>query len=268
MTAVPAPGLVDSHCHLQHLELAERELALDEARERGVGGFLVPATRLDEAETLLDLCHRHPDVWCALGVHPHEASSWQPGDEDRLAGLAADPRVVAIGECGLDFHYDHAPRDVQGEVLRAQWRVAIERGLPVVVHNRESDAAMLATVREAEFAPLRGDFHSFAGAEEMAAELRARGFYFGFSGMVTFKAADNIRALLAATPVDRRLIETDTPYLAPVPHRGQPNRPAWVVEVAGRIAAESATTLAEVGRTTSENFFRLFPKAARSSVRD
>ncbi len=265
MTAVPAAGLVDSHCHLQHLAPDESERALDEARAAGVRGFLVPATRLDEADGVLALCHRHPDVWCALGVHPHEAASWQPGDERRLADLLRDPKAVAVGECGLDFHYDHAPRDVQGAVLRAQFRVAIEQGLPVVVHNRESDEAMLAAVREPAFAALRGDFHSFAGAGAMAAELRTRGFYFGFSGMVTFKAADNIRALLAATPAERRLVETDTPYLAPVPHRGKPNRPAWVVAVAERIAAESGSTLAEVGRATSENFFRLFAKARASS---
>src|SRR5688572_25331890 len=113
--------LIDSHCHLQSLPADERERALDVARERGVGGFLVPATRLDEAEEILGFCHRHEDVWCALGVHPHEASSWRAGDERRLAALLADPRAVAVGECGLDFFYDHSPRDVQERVLREQW---------------------------------------------------------------------------------------------------------------------------------------------------
>lgn len=254
--------LIDSHCHLQHLEPDARERALDEARARGVTGFLVPATRLDEAETLLELCRRHADVWCALGVHPHEASSWRAGDERRLAELLAEPKAVAVGECGLDFHYDHAPRDVQGAVLRAQWHVAVALGLPVVVHNRDSDEAMLAALREPEFAALGGDFHSFAGGEVMAAELRGRGFYFGFSGMVTFRAADNIRALLRATPAERRLLETDTPYLAPVPHRGKPNRPAWVAEVAERVGLETGASTADVARRTAENFARLFVKTA------
>lgn len=255
--------LIDSHCHLQHLDPDARERALDDARARGVGGFLVPATRLDEADDLLAFCHRHPDVWCALGVHPHEASSWQPGDGERLRALLADAKAVAVGECGLDYHYDHAPRDVQAAVMREQWNIATELDLPVVVHNRESDEAMLAIVREPVFGELRADFHSFAGNVAMARELLARDFYFGFSGMLTFKQAHNIRELFALVPPERRLLETDTPYLAPVPHRGKPNQPAWVVEVAGRAALESGVTLAELALVTTENFFRLFPRAVR-----
>jgi TatD DNase family protein len=254
--------LIDSHCHLQHLDPEARERALDEARARGVSGFLVPATRLDEADGLLEFCHRHPDVWCALGVHPHEAGSWQPGDDGRLRALLADPKVVAVGECGLDFHYDHAPRATQVAVLREQWGIAIELDLPVVVHNRKSDDAMLEVVAAPDFSELRADFHSFAGSVEMATALLARDFYFGFSGMLTFKQAHNIRELFALVPPKRRLLETDTPYLAPVPHRGQPNRPAWVVEVAERAALESGVTLAELARATTENFFRLFSRAA------
>jgi TatD DNase family protein len=254
--------LIDSHCHLQYLDEDARERALDEARARGVTGFLVPATRLEDAEVLLALCHRHADVWCALGVHPHEAGGWQRGDAARLRDLLGDERAVAVGECGLDFHYDHAPRDVQEAAMREQWEIAVELDLPVVVHNRESDGAMLAVVRDPAFAALRADFHSFAGSPSMASELLGRGFTFGFSGMVTFKQAHNIRELLAAVPADRRLVETDTPYLAPVPYRGQPNRPAWVVEVAARVAQETGVTAAEVGRVTSENFFRLFGRAA------
>ena len=257
-----ASGLVDSHCHLIELAPDERERQLDEARARGVTGFLVPATRLDQADDLLAFCHRHADVWCALGVHPHEAESWAPGDERRLATLLADHKAVAVGECGLDFFYDHAPRDQQAEVLRAQCNIAIELGLPVVVHNRDSDEAMLTLLREPALATLRADFHSFAGSQAMAAELRARGFCFGFSGMVTFRKADNIRVLLAATPLDRILVETDSPYLAPVPHRGQPNRPAWVVEVADRVVSEKGLTRADLDRQTAANFTCLFPRTA------
>ncbi|HSF40644.1 MAG TPA: TatD family hydrolase, partial [Thermoanaerobaculia bacterium] len=127
-----AAGPIDSHCHLQSLPPDERERALDSARERGVRGFLVPAIRLTEAEDILAFCHRHPDVWCALGVHPHDASTWQPGDAERLAGLLADPKAVAVGECGLDFFYDHSPRDVQFRALREQWALAVDLGLPVI----------------------------------------------------------------------------------------------------------------------------------------
>jgi|CXWL01.1.fsa_nt_gi TatD DNase family protein len=261
MSTARSRRLIDSHCHLVSLAADEREAAIAAARARGVGGFLVPATSLAQADEILDLCRRHDDVWCALGVHPHDAKGWQPGDDARLRALAADPNVVAIGECGLDFHYDFAPRDVQADVLRAQWRLAVELDLPVVVHNRESDEAMLAIVREPEFAGLRGDFHSFAGSLEMADELLARGFYLGVTGMVTFKAADNIRALLARIPDDRLLVETDTPFLAPIPYRGKPNRPAYVVEVAMRVAAERGSDLAAVAAATTASFFRLFARA-------
>lgn len=253
-----AEGLIDSHCHLQSLAPDEREAALDEARERGVRGFLVPATRLDEAEEILDLCRRHDDVWCALGVHPHDAESWRPGEGKRLAALLDHPSVLAVGECGLDFYYDNAPRETQIAVFRRQLDIALEAGLPVVVHNRDSDAAMLEAVLRDEYAGLEADFHSFAGSLEMARALIARGFYLGVTGMVTFKKADNIREILAGIPDDRLLVETDTPYLAPVPYRGKPNRPGYVVEVAEKVAELSGETVGLVARRTSENFRRLF----------
>ena len=255
-------GLIDSHCHLQNLAADDRERALDAAREAGVEGFLVPAVTLDQTDDLLALCHRHPDVWCALGTHPHDASTWRDGDGERLRALAADPKVVAIGECGLDFHYDHSPRDVQVRVLRQQWALAIDLGLPAVVHNRDSNDAMLAVVAEPEFAALAADFHSFAGGLGMARSLIARGFYLGFSGMITFPKGDDVRAVVAELPRDRELVETDTPYLAPVPYRGRRNEPAYVVEVAERLAAERGETYDEVCRRSGENFFRLFSKAA------
>ncbi len=254
----PARGLIDSHCHLQSLPADEREAALAAARERGVAGFLVPATRLDEADEILELCARHPDVRCALGVHPHEAGSWRSGDSRRLAALLAEPSVVAVGECGLDFHYDNAPREVQRRVFRRQLELALELDLPVVVHNRESDDAMLEAVLTPELAGLRGDFHSFAGEPAAARELIAAGFYLGVSGMVTFKRADNIRQILALVPADRLLLETDTPYLAPEPYRGRPNRPAYVVEVARRVAELLGEPLGELSERTGRNFERLF----------
>ena len=257
-------GLIDSHCHLQSLPEDERERALDHARERGVEGFLVPAIRLTEADDILAFCHRHPDVWCALGVHPHDAASWQPGYGERLRGLLADPKAVAVGECGLDFYYDHAPRDVQLAVLREQWALAVELGLPVVVHNRDSNDEMLAVVRGEAFQGLQADFHSFAGGRAMAEDLIGRGFTLGLSGMITFPKAGNVREVIPVLPPDRCLVETDTPYLAPIPYRGKPNRPAYVAEIAARLAQETGETFEEVCRRTGENFFRLFRKAALS----
>ncbi len=254
-------GPIDSHCHLQSLPEGERDTALEAARERGVSGFLVPAIRLDDAEVLLELCHRHDDVWCALGCHPHEASSWRRGDTERLRRLLDDEKAVAVGECGLDFHYDLSPRDVQTRVMRQQWQLAIELSLPVVVHNRDSNAEMLEVVRAPEMAGLAADFHSYAGGLEMARELLDHGFYLGMSGMVTFRAADNVREVLPVAPRERLLVETDSPYLAPVPYRGKPNRPAYVVEVLERLASELGMTPEAASAVTCENFFRLFAKA-------
>ncbi len=257
-------GPIDSHCHLQNLPEEERERALDYARERGVKGFLVPATKLSEAEDILALCHRHPDVWCALGVHPHDASTWQPGDRERLRSLLADPKAVAVGECGLDFHYHLSPREVQFQVLREQWELAIELGLPVVVHNRDSNEEMLGFVRNETFRDLQADFHSFAGGRAMAEELIAHGFYLRLSGMITFPGAANVREVIPILPPDRCLIETDTPYLAPIPYRGKPNQPAYMMEIAERLAQETRETYAQVCRRTGEAFFRLFEKVRRS----
>ena len=262
MSAPDLAGPIDSHCHLQNLPPDERERALDAARERGVKGFLVPATKLSEADDILAFCHRHRDVWCALGTHPHDASTWREGDADRLRSLLADPKAVAVGECGLDFFYDHSPREAQFRALREQWALAIELGLPAVVHNRDSNDAMLAVVREDAFRDLQADFHSFAGGLAMARELIARGFYLGFTGMITFPKADNVREVIPILPPDRCLVETDTPYLAPVPYRGKPNRPAYVVEIAERLARETGETFEQLCRRTGENFYRLFARAA------
>jgi TatD DNase family protein len=255
------PFLVDSHCHLQYLEPADRAAAVERARARGVDGFLIPATRLDQAEELTRWCEAHEHTWCAIGVHPHDAATWSAGDEAHLAELVRHPKVVAVGECGLDFFYDHAPRGVQEEVLRAQWRVAVASGLPAIVHNRDSNDRMLAILAEPEFVELKADFHSYAGGVEMARVLVERGCAFGISGMVTFPKADNVREVLPLVPRESLLVETDTPYLAPVPHRGKPNEPAFTVEIADRLGRELALDFVATAELTTANFFRIFPKA-------
>ena len=194
-------------------------------------------------------------------MHPHEAATWKAGDEVVLRDLLADPKAVAVGECGLDFFYDHAPREVQEEVLRAQWRLAVELDLPAIVHNRDSNDRMLAILAEPEFANLKADFHSFAGGRAMAETVVAHGCMLGISGMVTFPKADNVREVIPGTPRDRFLVETDTPYLAPVPYRGKPNEPAFTVEIATRLGLELGLDLAATAALTTENFFRFFAKA-------
>jgi TatD DNase family protein len=173
---------------------------------------------------------------------------------------------VAVGECGLDFFYDHAPRDAQERVFRAQIEIAIELDLPVVIHNRDSNDAMVGVVGTPAYRGLRADFHSFAGGLAMARALAPAGHYFGGSGMVTFPKADNVREALPELPRDRLLVETDTPYLAPVPYRGQRNEPAYVVEIAARLASELAISPEQLADLTTDNFFRLFSKAARQDL--
>ena len=261
LAALGGEILIDSHCHLQSLEPSERIDALAAARERGVDGFLIPCIQLSEVDDILEFCHGNERVWCALGVHPHEARTWQAGDTSRLESYLDDAKVVAVGECGLDFHYDTSPRKKQEEVMRTQWHIALERNLPVVVHNRDSNEKMLEVLASGEFDELEADFHSFAGGIEMAETLIGRDFYLGVTGMVTFKAADNIREVLPVLPKDRCLVETDTPYLAPIPYRGNPNRPAYVYEVAKRVAEEWGILLQELARRTTENFYRCYPSA-------
>ncbi len=172
---------------------------------------------------------------------------------------------MAVGECGLDFFYDHSPRETQLRVMLEQWELARDTGLPVIVHNRDSNAEMSEAALHPENTSLTGVFHSFAGGWQMARDLLAHGFFLGLSGMVTFPRADNVREVLPEMPRERLLIETDTPYLAPVPYRGRKNRPAYVGETAKRIATEWCVSLEELGRITSENFFRLFDRAAASA---
>lgn len=260
---MPVAGVVDSHCHLQSLAADELDSILERARDRGVAGFLVPAVHLDEADRLLELCEQHQDVWCALGVHPHEAKRWGRGSQERLADLLALPKVVAIGECGLDFHYDLSPRDRQLVCVLEQWELAREIGLPVIVHNRESDEVMEAeVVRRPDLTSVTGVFHSYSGGEGLLAAVLEHGFHVGYSGMVTFKAADNVRAALAATPIERVLVETDAPYLAPVPHRGKTNEPGFVVEVAERVASEKGLDPAELAARTTATFQALFSRVS------
>lgn len=257
--------LIDSHCHLQHFGPDERRSALERARARGVGGFLVPAVRLEEADDLLAFCEAEEGVWCALGVHPHDAASWSDAHPRKLRELLAHPKAVAVGECGLDFFYDHAPRDVQERVFRAQIEIALELDLPVVVHNRDSNEKMVEVATDPGNKGLRADFHSFAGGIEMARTLVPFGFAFGVSGMVTFPKAGNVREALAEIPRDRLMVETDTPYLAPVPYRGKRNEPAYVVEVAARLATELGATPEEIADLTTRNFFAFVPKAKPES---
>jgi len=254
----PFPAdLSDSHCHLQMGPDAPSLLA--RARAAGVRRFLVPGTTLEDSAAAVALAQQHPDVWAAVGVHPHEAKAFDwKRDGAAFEELSCRPRVAAIGEIGLDFHYDHSPRQVQLEVLEWMLDLAARRRLPALLHNRESGEEMLAALGRLACRDRPGVFHSFTESADYGRRAIGLGYRVSFSGMITFRAAENIRAAAASLPLEAMLIETDTPYLAPVPHRGRPGEPAFVVETARRLAQVQGVSLEAVAEATTGNFDRLF----------
>ncbi len=254
---------VDSHCHLDFPGLVEREEeVVAAARRAGVRVMVTIATRRASWPAVVALAGRHREVVCALGVHPHNAGEEGLADPAPLIAAAADPEVVAVGEAGLDYHYDFAPRESQARNFRAHIAAARETGLPLVVHTREADADTAAILEE-EMAegPFTGVLHCFSSGRELAERAVAIGFYLGIGGILTFRRSDELRRIVAEMPLERLLLETDAPYLAPVPFRGKTNEPARIVRTAEVLAAVKGIGLAEVARATSDNFFRLFAKA-------
>jgi len=234
---------------------------LARARAAGVTRFLVPGTTLEDSDAAAAMADPTAGVFAAVGVHPHEARDFEPSrDGPRFEELAARPGVVAIGEIGLDFHYDHSPREKQIEVLEWMLDCAKRLGLPALLHNRESGAEMLALLERLGGRPDAGVFHSFTEDAAYGRKAIALGYLVSFSGMITFRAAENIRSSAARLPLDAMLVETDTPFLAPVPHRGKPCEPAYVVETAKTLAEVKGTDLAAVAAATTGNFDRLFSK--------
>ncbi|NKB56876.1 MAG: YchF/TatD family DNA exonuclease [Alphaproteobacteria bacterium] len=251
---------VDSHCHLDY---HERDGDLDEvvarARRAGVGTLVTICTKMSNFETVCGIAERFDDVWCSLGVHPHEAGEEPIPTVDELVALAAHPKVVGIGETGLDYFYERSPRDAQQACLRVHIDAARETGLPLIVHARDADDDMIEILEEGyRNGPYPGLIHCFTSGPELAEKAIGIGFSISFSGIVTFKNAEDLRTVAKSVPEDRILIETDAPYLAPVPNRGKRNEPAYVVHVAEMLAdvrGMETNTLADV---TTGNFHRLF----------
>ena len=256
--------LVDSHCHLNYQGLADRqEEVLAAARARGVQGFLNISTRQKEWAEVVGAAERHPDVWASIGVHPHEADAHPDLGAAALVEAAAHPRVIAIGECGLDYYYDKSDRAAQRERFGAHIEAARQTGLPLVVHTRdaEEETADILT-REVGKGGVAGVLHCFTGSAELAQKALDLGFYISISGIVTFKNAMNLQEVAKTIPQDRLLVETDSPFLAPVPHRGQTCEPAFVADTAAYLSELRDEPLDELAAATTSNFFRLFNKAA------
>ena len=256
--------LIDSHCHLNYAGLVERQdEVLDTARARGVSGFLNISTRQGEWEHVLGAAERNADVWATVGVHPHEADAHPDLGAAALVDAASHQRVIGIGECGLDYHYDNSERPAQRERFEAHIEAARQTGLPLVVHTRdaEDDTAEILgrAVREGSVA---GVLHCFTGTADLARKALDLGFYISLSGIVTFKSARDLQDTARMLPSDRILVETDSPFLAPVPHRGQTCEPAFVADTAAFVAELRRVTPETLAETTTDNFFRLFSRAA------
>ena len=255
--------LIDSHCHLNYEGLVERQAeVLENARERGVTGFLNISTRQREWDDIIAVAERESDVWASVGVHPHEADAHPDLGAAALVEAADHPRVIAIGECGLDYYYDKSDRTAQRERFQAHIDAARETGLPLVVHTREAEAdtaeMLSSAVREGA---VTGVLHCFTGSAELARKGLDLGFYVSLSGIVTFKNAQDLQATAKWLPSDQMLVETDSPFLAPVPHRGQKCEPAFVADTASFVAQLRGEEPDQLAETTTANFFRLFKKA-------
>ena len=255
--------LVDSHCHLNYPGLVERQAeVLAAARARGVTSFLNIATRQAEWSDIIATAERERDVWATVGVHPHEADSHPDLGATALIGGADHPKVVAIGECGLDYHYDKSDRAAQRERFGAHLEAGRATGLPLVVHTRDAEDDTAGMLGEAVAAGgVRGVLHCFTGSADLARKALDLGFFISLSGIVTFKNARDLQETAKFIPSDRLLVETDSPFLAPVPHRGRRCEPAFVADTAAFVAALRGESLDDLAATTSANFFNLFDKA-------
>ncbi|MGB9368131.1 MAG: TatD family hydrolase [Xanthobacteraceae bacterium] len=260
--------LVDSHCHLDFPDFAaELDAVVARAEGAGVGHMVTISTRVRKHEQILAIAERFPNVTCSVGTHPHHADEELDITADDLIARASHPKVVAIGEAGLDYHYDNSPRDAQRQGFLTHIAAARATRLPLVIHTREADDDT-ARILEDEMGkgPFSAVLHCYTGGAELARRAVALGCTIGFTGIVTFKNSADLRAIAKDVPADRFLIETDAPYLAPIPYRGKRNEPAYVTEVAKMLAEVRDVSFEEIARQTTENFFKLFAKVPRAAA--
>lgn len=259
--------LIDHHCHLDFPDFAaERDDIVARAVAAGVGGMVTISTRIRRFAEIRAIAERYPNVFCSVGTHPHNAHEELDIPVPEIVALAAHPKVVAIGEAGLDYFYDKSPREAQAQGFRQHIAAAQETGLPLVIHARDADADTAAILEQAmRVKPFKAVLHCYTGGLDLARRALALGHYVSFSGILTFKKSEALRAVAAEVPLDRLLVETDAPYLAPGKHRGKRNEPAYVVLTASELARVKGVSDAEIARITTENFFRLYDKTPRSA---
>lgn len=257
--AAAGPGLIETHCHLDYLKARPLDEILADSAAAGVERLLTIAVSPGNLDAALAIARERGNVWCSQGVHPHEARDWSPGAADRIRANARDPRVVAVGETGLDFHYDRSPRDRQRAAFGDQLDLAAELGLPVVVHARDADGEAAEVLGAHARGLARGGVvHSFTGGEAFARKALDLGLHLGFNGIVTFKNAERVRDAARLCPLDRVLLETDSPFLAPEPHRGRENGPFHLPLVAEAVARAKGVAVGAVLESAHANAMGLF----------
>jgi TatD DNase family protein len=256
--------LIDSHCHLEYKGLVEDQSGvLARARSAGVGGFLSISTRQREWDQVIATAERESDVWASVGIHPHEADGHADLGEAALLAATAHPKVIAIGETGLDYYYDHSDRDTQKALFRRHISVARQTGLPIIIHTRDAEADTAAILtEEMEQGAFPALIHCFTASADFARTVLDLGLTISLSGIVTFKNAKDLQEIAAQLPEDRILVETDAPFLAPIPHRGRTCEPAFTADTARFVAGLRGQTPEKLAEVTTRNFFRLFGKAA------
>lgn len=262
--------LVDSHCHLDFNDFEDdMDEVITRARECGVSLILNAGNNLDELENQLALSEKYPFIYAAAGVHPHNASEYPDLTAEELIAKTVHPKVIGIGETGLDYYYDYAPRDLQIKLLKEHIKAAQETGLPLIIHNRDSDEDMMNVLGEAHRQkPFNGVIHCFSSTQKFADFALSIGFYISASGIITFNKSGDIRDVFETIPLNRLLVETDAPFLAPIPQRGHRNEPSYVRHTAEKLAQLRDISFEQMAQLTSDNFFNLFRKASDKGRRE